>query len=274
MRSGDVVLITGASSGIGAALAREWARRGARVALAARRVEKLTSLANEIVAEGGEALAVVCDVTKEGDPDRAVAGVVGRWGRLDVVVANAGFGVAGRIGKLSPEDYRRQFETNFFGVLATVRAALPELAKSGGRLGLVGSVSGLIGTPATSAYTASKFAVRGLALSLRPELAPLGISVTHLAPGFVASEIRFKDNFGALHEGARDPVPGWLVVPAEAAAREMVRAIDRRARERVVTFHGKVFVFADRFFPWLTDRLSSRFGGDRRRTEEVLKTNG
>ena len=274
MRKSDVVLITGASTGIGAALAREWARRGACVALAARRVEKLELLAAEIAAEGGQAAVVTCDVTREGDPSRAVAEVVARWGRLDVVVANAGFGVAGRLEKLSVEDYRRQFETNVFGLLATAKAALPELARSRGRLALVGSVSGLIGTPATSAYTSSKFAVRGLALSLRPELAPLGVSVTHIAPGFVKSEIRFKDNREVLHEGARDPVPGWLVVPAEKAAREIVRAVDRRVKERVVTFHGKVFVFVDRFLPWLVDLLSGRFGGDRRRTEEVLKKNG
>ena len=274
MNKGDVVLITGASSGIGAALALEWARRGARVALAARRIEKLEGLAREIEGQGGEALGLACDVTKDGDPARAVAEVVARWGRLDVVVANAGFGVAGRLEKLSVEDYRRQFETNFFGLLATAKAALPELKRSRGRLALVGSVSGLIGTPATSAYSASKFAVRGLALSLRPELAPLGISVTHIAPGFVTSEIRFKDNRGVLHEGARDPVPAWLVVPADRAAREIVRAVDRRAREQVVTFHGKVFVFVERFFPWVTGLLSSRFGGERRRTDEVLEKNG
>ena len=168
--------------------------------------------------------------------------------------------MAGSLEKLAVEDYRRQFETNFFGLLATAKAALPELKRSRGRLALVGSVSGLIGTPATSAYSASKFAVRGLALSLRPELAPLGISVTHIAPGFVTSEIRFKDNRGVLHEGARDPVPSWLVVPAEDAAKEIVRAVDRRAKERVL--------------PWVTDLLSGRFGGDRRRTDEVLKKNG
>ena len=274
MNRGDVVLITGASSGIGAALAREWAARGARVALAARRVEKLEELTREIAANGGEAMALPCDITREGDPARAVSEVVARWGRLDVVVANAGFGVMGRLEKLTVEDYRRQFETNFFGLLATARAALPELARSRGRLALVGSVSGLIGTPASSAYCASKFAVRGLSLSLRPELAPLGISVTHIAPGFVTSEIRFKDNRGDLHEGARDPVPAWLIVPAGKAAREIVRAVDRRAKERVVTFHGKIFVFLDRFLPWLTDLLSGRFGGDRRRTGEVLEKNG
>ena len=213
-------------------------------------------------------------MTVPGDAERAVAEVVARWGRLDVAVANAGFGVAGSLEKLAVEDYRRQFETNFFGLLATAKAALPELKRSRGRLALVGSVSGLIGTPATSAYSASKFAVRGLALSLRPELAPLGISVTHIAPGFVTSEIRFKDNRGVLHEGARDPVPSWLVVPAEDAAKEIVRAVDRRAKERVVTFHGKVFVFVDRVLPWVTDLLSGRFGGDRRRTDEVLKKNG
>jgi NAD(P)-dependent dehydrogenase (short-subunit alcohol dehydrogenase family) len=274
MHSGDVVWITGASSGIGEALAREWARRGARVALSARRTEKLDGVVKEIAASGGEAAAFACDVTLPGDPERAVAGIVARWGRLDVAALNAGFGVAGKLEKLSLDDYRRQMETNYFGLLATAKAALPELEKTRGRLALVGSVSGLIGTPATSPYTSSKFAVRGLAFALRPELAPKGISVTHIAPGFVASEIRFKDNRGLLHEGAKDPVPAWLVVPAEKAATEILRAVDRRVKERVVTFHGKLFVWLDRLFPWLVDRVSSRFGGDRRRTPEVLEKNG
>jgi short-subunit dehydrogenase len=265
---GKVALVTGASSGIGAEVARQLVRRGARVVLCARRVERLEALAAEIAAGGGEALAGACDVTKDGDLEAAVARAVATWGRLDTVLANAGFGIAGRLEALSLDDYRRQLETNFFGVLRTIRATLPELGKTRGRIGVVGSVNGFIGTPGTSAYCASKFAVRGLCDSIRPELARHGVSLTHLAPGFVASEIRAKDNREVLHPHAPDPVPAWLVVSTASAAREIVAALARRRRERIVTGHGRVLVFLARHFPRVMRRLAVAADGDRRRDRQ------
>src|SRR5574340_414132 len=134
-----VVLITGASSGIGEATARELVRRGAKVALCARRADLLEKVAAELRAEGGSAIAVACDVTKDGDPEAAVARTVAEWGRLDTLLANAGFAIAGRLEALSLDDYRRQLETNFFGTIRTLKAALPELKKAKGRIGVVGS---------------------------------------------------------------------------------------------------------------------------------------
>jgi NADP-dependent 3-hydroxy acid dehydrogenase YdfG len=259
-----VVLITGASSGIGEATARELVRRGAKVALCARRTDLLEKVAAELRATGGSALAVRCDVTKDGDCEAAVARTVEEWGKLDVLLANAGFAVAGRLEALSIDDYRRQLETNFFGTVRALKAALPELKKARGRIGVVGSVNGFIGTPATSAYCASKFAVRGLCDAIRPELKPHGVSVTHIAPGFVASEIRAKDNREVVHRDAKDPVPAWLVASAESAASEIANALARRKREQVVTFHGKVFVFLERHLPWLVARLVGVVDADKR----------
>ena len=162
--SPGVVFITGASSGIGEALAREWARRGADLALAARRVDRLERLAAELEAQHARRpLVIPCDVTRDGDLERAVARTLEAFGRLDVAVANAGFGVVGPVASLTLEDYRRQFETNVFGVLRTVYATLPALRASRGRLAIIGSVSGYLGMPGTSAYAMSKFAVRALA---------------------------------------------------------------------------------------------------------------
>ena len=253
----NVVFVTGASSGIGEAVARELVRRGAKVLLGARRVELLEKVAAELRASGGSAIAVPCDVTKDGDPEAAVARAVAEWGRLDTVLANAGFGIAGRLEALTLDDYRRQLETNLFGTIRTLQAALPELKKTRGRIGVVGSVNGFIGTPSVSAYCVSKFAVRGLCDSIRPELRPYGVSVTHIAPGFVASEIRAKDNREVVHRDAKDPVPAWLVASGESAANEIVNALVRRKRERVVTFHGKVAVLLERHLSWLVARLVS-----------------
>src|SRR5206468_1632704 len=196
--SGQVALITGASSGIGEALAREFARAGASLVLAARRTDRLERLVAELTAGGARAIAARCDVTVDGDPERAAAAAREKFGRLDVVVANAGFGVVGPVMLLTLDDYRRQFETNVFGVLRTIKATLPDVRRARGRIAIIGSVSGHIATPGSSPYAMSKFAVRALAEALGHELAGAGVAVTLVSPGYVASEIRRVDNEGVL----------------------------------------------------------------------------
>ena len=244
-----VVLVTGASSGIGAAVAREFARQGADVVLAARRLPRLEDLAAELRGMGRRAVAVRCDVTEDGSVDQAVARGLEALGRLDVVVANAGFVVAGPVERLTLEDYRRQFETNVFGVLRTAQAALPALRASQGVLAIVGSVNGHVSTPGGSAYGMSKAAVHALAGSLRGEVAAGGVGVVLVSPGFVESEIRRVDNRGVYRPRAPDPAPHWLVVPTDRAARAIVRAVARRRREAVITGHGKLIVWLARLFP-------------------------
>ena len=258
--AGQVVLITGASSGIGAALAREFARQGADLALLARRHDRLLALGAEIERLGRRALALTADVTIDGDVERAVTTTLAAFGHLDVVVANAGFGVVGRVERLGLDDYRRQFETNVFGVLRTAKATLGALEASRGRLAIMGSVAGHVATPGSSPYSMSKFAVRALAEALGHEVAAGGVSVTLVSPGFVESELRRVDNAGVLHADVSESVPGWLVMPAERAARPIVRAIARRRREIVITGHGKLGVFVQRHAPWLVASALRTFG--------------
>jgi short-subunit dehydrogenase len=256
--AGRVAFITGASSGIGAGLAREFARQGASVALVARRAERLRALSGEIRGAGGHALAIPCDVTREGDLERAVALTVSGLGSVDVAVANAGFGVVGPFAALRLDDYRRQFETNVFGVLRTAYAALDELCRSRGTLVIVGSVSGYLAAPSASPYAMSKFAVRALAEALRGELAPKGVSVVLITPGFVVSEIRRVDNRGRLRADSPDPVPRWLRMPTQKAARAIVRAVAKRRRERIITAHGRLAVLLARHTPRLLAFLVRR----------------
>lgn len=252
------ILITGASSGIGEGLAREYAKRGARLALVARRLERLESLAAELRATGAEVSVHQGDVTQEGDIARVVKEFTSRGMNIDLVYANAGFGVAGPLPRLHLDDYRRQFETNVFGLLRTIYETLDALRASRGRLVLVGSVAGHVAAPSASAYAMSKFAVRALSESLRGDLQRDGIGVTLVSPGFVDSDIRRTDNRGQLQEDAPDPVPAWLRVPTDVAVREIVRGVERGKAEIVVTGHGKIIVFLSRHFPRLVRLLLLR----------------
>jgi short-subunit dehydrogenase len=228
--------------------------------LAARRTDLLDTLARELERGGRRAIAVACDVTRDEDVERAVAAARAALGRIDVVVANAGFGVVGPVERLTLDDYRRQFETNVFGVLRTIRAALSDVKRTRGRVVIMGSVAGHVATPGSSPYAMSKFAVRALAEALGHELAADGVSVTLISPGFVESEIRRVDNQGVLSARAPEPIPSWLVVPTARAARHIVRAVARRRREAVITGHGRVTVFLNRHAPWLVSAVIRAFG--------------
>src|SRR5262245_57914977 len=243
-----VALITGASSGIGEELARQLAASGAKVALAARRKGLLDKLAHDI-ADG--ALAIECDVTQPRDLERAVKETVRQWGKVDIGIANAGFGVSGKLKDLSMEDYRRQFETNVFGVLRAIYAALPELEKTKGTIVIIGSVAGWVASPGMSAYAMSKFALRALANSIAPELRAASVKVVLISPGFVESNIRRVDNQGLSHSGAEDRVPSWLVMSTKKAARQILRAVVRGKSEAIITGHGKILVMLERFMPWV-----------------------
>jgi NADP-dependent 3-hydroxy acid dehydrogenase YdfG len=183
-----VMVITGASSGIGAATARLAAERGYRVALAARSTDALAALADEL---GSGARAVRCDVTDWEDQERLVAETLEHFGRVDVAFANAGFGAARGFQNETPEHWREMVLTNVLGVAYTIRATLPALRSSTGHLLLTGSVAGLQALPG-SVYSATKAAVHSLAESARLELRGTGVRVTLVAPGTV--DTPFFDN--------------------------------------------------------------------------------
>ena len=194
--SNEVVWITGGGSGIGRGIALEYAKRGAAVAVSGRRVDRLEAVAAEIDAAGGRGLAVPCDVTDERQVEAAVAAVVEAFGRLDVALANAGFGVGGRMETLTGDDWRRQMAVNVVGVGITVSAALPELRRSGGRLGLVGSVAGFLAAPGSGAYSASKFAVRQPAPWRLARRAQGGANIAVTSPSRAAPSARVNRGSG------------------------------------------------------------------------------
>lgn len=241
-----VVFITGASSGIGEALACEYAKNGANVVLLARRFELISSLAEKLSEKHQKCIAVKCDVTNDGDLEKAVLEGINNFGKIDIVIANAGFGRPGKLEDLKLNDYKEQFETNVFGVIRTIYATLEELKKSKGSLCITGSVNGIVSIfEGTSAYTMSKFAVRGLIKPLSLELSHHNISVTHIMPGFVKTE--FDKNY---NENKKEKYE-WLKISAEEASNLIIKAIINKDLEVVLTKHGKIAVWIENYTPFI-----------------------
>jgi NAD(P)-dependent dehydrogenase (short-subunit alcohol dehydrogenase family) len=257
---GNVVWITGASSGLGWAMAQEFARHGAIVAVSARRAEKLEALAKDIESRGGRALAVPCDVTREDQQLEAVENIVSEFGRLDVAIANAGFSASGRFEELSADDWNRQMQLNVTALAVTARQALPYLKKTSGRLVLIGSASAFVPVPRAAPYAASKAAVHSIGQTLQIELQGSGVTCTTIHPGFVESNIARVDREGVFHPEAKDPRPAGLMWPTDRAARVMVKAIARRKRVYVFTGHGKLAHWVGRFFPGIARIAMKRVG--------------
>jgi NAD(P)-dependent dehydrogenase (short-subunit alcohol dehydrogenase family) len=251
---GQVVLITGASSGIGAGLAREFAREGAHTVLVARRVERIEALAAELTAGGRRSVAVAGDVSRDGDLERAVELACRQFGRLDAAVANAGILARGRILDLTLDDYRKHLETNTFGAIRTVMAALPALRETRGRIVLIGSLLGMVSVPGDTPYCVSKFALNGFSDGLCHELAPYGISVTHVMSGFVKTEIYNNTPL-------RRPPPkwiAWIALTPDEAARQIVSAVYRRKRCHILPWPTKMAIFMQRHFPRVVYRAIDR----------------
>jgi len=249
-----VVLITGASSGIGASLGKSLSESGSLVGLCARRIDRLEAVAKTL-RRSDRHLICRLDVRDPASIHEAVDSIIKKFGRIDGVIVNAGYAVTGKFEKLTIEDYRHQFETNVFGAISTISAALPEIKKQRGFIGVIGSVNSYLSFDGVGAYAMSKFAVRALSESLYHELYPSGVSVTLVCPGFVKSEIRQVDNRGVFHSDGQDNLPKWIVMPTDQASRLILKGIAKKRREILITAHGKFAVFLKNhmpeFFHWL-----------------------
>lgn len=247
----QVVFVTGASSGIGKAMGEEYWNQGAKVVFAARRRKRLDTIVTGLNAiRENSAYAVDCDVCDDQSVLESVNRAIEKFKKIDVCIANAGFGVVEAVQSLSLQDFKRQFETNVFGVLRTFYACQDQIIKNKGRFAIIGSINSYVSLPNASAYCMSKHAVKALSESLYHELHPFGASCTLLCPGYVRSEIRHVNNQGRWNENA-SPQPKFFTLPAEKAAIKIRRAIQKRKRERVVTAHGYWTVRWVRHFPSL-----------------------
>lgn len=249
------VLITGASQGIGRALADEAARRGARVLAAARSTDLLRGLAEQVRRRGDVLETVEADITCPEDRHRMVETAIDRFGGLDILVNNAGVGATGHFAEVSPERLRVIMEVNFFGLVETTRLCLPLLRRGNWPVVVnISSIAGKRGIPARSEYSASKFAVQGFSEALRAELEKDGIDVLVVCPGL--TQTNFSQNM--LEQKARMPLDHLRGMTSEAVARATLRAVEQGRHEVCLTLQGKLITLVSRFFPRLADRIAAR----------------
>jgi short-subunit dehydrogenase len=253
--AGSRILITGASQGIGKALAEAASQRGGRVLAAARSEELLRELAEQAKTRGGVLETVRADVTSPEDRQMMVDAALRHFGGLDILVNNAGIGATGHFCETQPVNLRKIMEVNFFGVTETTRVFLPILRK-GERPAIVNisSIAGKRAIPARSEYSASKFAVQGFSEALRAELVKDGIDVLLICPGL--TQTNFSKNM--LEQKARVQLDHLRGMTPEQVAHKTLRAIERGKNEVTLTFQAKLIALVSRFFPRLADRIAAR----------------
>jgi len=251
---GNVVIVTGASQGIGEQLAYQLAAQGAKLVLAARNLPKLEAVVQKCRESGGHAIAVQTDVTDESQCKRLIECTVAEYGRIDMLLNNAGQGWPARFESLPDVSrLRDEMSLNYFGLVYCVFYALPYLKQTRGRIVGVGSFGGLVGLPGTIGYNSSKHAMRGFLNTLRAELVGTGVTVTQVFPGAISGE--------ALEATMGENAHRVPTMTPERCAELTLQAATRRKRQHIMTIEGKILFWLSLLIPGIVDQQLVRVGG-------------
>lgn len=250
-----VCLITGATSGIGLALAKKFGQEGFRIAFTGRDENRLSQTQNELESFGLECLGIQADAASETEQRKAVAQTINRFGRLDVLINNAGISMRALFAELDLEVIRKVMEINFFGTVYATKAALPYLIRSQGSIVGISSIAGYKGLPGRTGYSASKFAMAGFLEALELELLKKNVHVLLASPGFTASRIRENSlTKSGESQGVSPRNEEKMMQPAEVADL-IFEAVKNRKRNLIMTTEGKLMVWLNKFFPAWVNRL-------------------
>ena len=260
-----VIIITGASSGIGAATARRLAQEQVCLTLAARRASRLEELAKEVEAAGSEALIVPTDVTQRADIQQMLQRTLERWGRVDVLLNNAGISFDEPLVELEPDKIRTEVAVNLTAVIECSQAVLPTmLRQKAGHIINVASIEGLIATPGSSVYCATKFGVFGFSDALRRQLRGSGVHVSAVCPGYTPSEI--TPRLKAIVDGSPDAVHHPGLMPVAYVADQIAKLVRHPRRMLVLPRSWSMLATAAFLFPGLADRFVLSFKAKRTST--------
>ncbi|MFC5408305.1 SDR family oxidoreductase [Larkinella bovis] len=250
-----VVVITGASSGIGKALAFAFGREQAIIVICGRKAEALETVSAELDQQAIQNRWIQADVSREADVRNLIEKTVQEFGRIDILINNAGITMRSMLLGMDPNVIRKVMDINFMGTVYATRYALPYLLESKGSIVGISSIAGYRGLPVRSGYSASKFAMNGFLEALRTELLDTGVHVLVACPGFTSSNIRYS----ALNQAGE--VAGETVrdeskmMSSEEVANHILKAVKRRKRDLILTTQGKLTIFLNKFIPGLMDRM-------------------
>lgn len=254
--SDKVIVITGASSGIGKSLANEFAKRGASLVLGARHFVNLCAITQKLEQEYPiKAVAVQCDVTIQEDCKVLINQAMVTFGKVDVLVNNAGISMRALFKDADLKVLKSVMDVNFWGTVYCTKYAMPELLKTQGVIVGVSSIAGYKGLPGRTGYSASKFAMNGFLDALRVENLKTGVHVLTACPGFTASNIRNTALDKEGHEQRESTLNEEKMMSSEAVARRIVKGVEKRKRTLIMTGEGKLTVLIGKFFPKLLDKL-------------------
>jgi short-subunit dehydrogenase len=251
-----VVIITGASSGIGLACACEFAFQGAKVVIAARNYDKLLLLEKQLILKGCYALAVKTDVSIEEDCKKLIETTVNAFGQIDVLVNNAGVSMRALFKDLNLDVIRRLMDVNFFGCVYCTKYALPYLLQTKGTVVGISSLAGFQGLPGRTGYSASKFALTGFLQTLRIENRKTGLHVLIVAPGFTSSNIRVSALVADGSPQGNSPRDENKMMTPEKVAKTMIKAILKRRNFFIFTLQGKLMFILRGIIPSIIERVS------------------
>ncbi|MCC6383973.1 MAG: SDR family oxidoreductase [Bacteroidia bacterium] len=253
-----VVIITGGSSGIGKACALEFARKGSKVIINGRNETTLKQAAYEISQLQADVLAVKADIRSESDCKRLIDEGIKKFGRIDVLINNAGISMRAAFDETSPEVLKQLMATNFWGAVYCTYYAIPYLLASKGSVVGISSIAGKAGLPGRTGYSASKFALEGFLESLRTENLNRGLHVLVASPGFTASNIRNNSLSKSGSPQGESPRNEQKMMSAEEVATALYRAVVNRKRDLILTTEGKLAVCLKKFFPAWLDKILFR----------------
>jgi len=250
-----VVIITGATSGIGEACAGIFGKEGAKIVITGRNQVKLDNTLVKLQKEGITCFGILADAGVEADNRKIADESIEKYGRIDVLINNAGISMRALFEDLDMEVFRKVMDTNFWGTVYATKYCLPEILKNKGSIIGISSINGFRGTPARTAYTASKFAMNGFFESLRTEVMKRGVHVLVVCPGFTASNIR---NIALTADGSsqgESPREEGKMMSAEEVAVEILTATKKKKRDLVLTRQGKLAAFLNKWMPGMMDNI-------------------
>lgn len=249
----EICIITGASSGIGKALALEFSKKGFAVVCAARNQELLLQTVKEITSNGGNAIAVKCDVSKEEDCKNLIEKTILKYGRINVLINNAGISMRSVFAETNPKVIEKLMQVNFMGAVYCTRFALEFIIQTKGSIIGISSIAGYRGLPGRTGYSASKFALRGFLQSLRLENKKHSLHIMEASPGYTSSNIR---KAALLKDGTAQgetPLEENKIMPASRVASKIYKAYRKKKNEIVLTSQGKLVVAISKAFPRFVD---------------------